>query len=169
MEAVSGVSPKMALFFGLGLLVLRLFHGWAKHRQIPGPIIASVSNIPRLFWSWSGQPHEVQMGLHKRYGKIVRLGPNCISVGDPREINNVYGTAANMPKVSSDGFPRVDPCRRLFVLTGRTVAVRLLQSLPTNGPRPHHPGDFQHPGPRPPSCSPSTHRGHIFHDEPRRV
>jgi hypothetical protein len=142
-EVVSGVSPKMALVVGLGLLVLWLYRSWAKHRQIPGPAVASVSNIPRLVWSWSGKPHEVHIRLHKRYGKIVRLGPNCISIGDPREISKLYGTGSNMLKVSSDGSPCVGPCRRLF---GLTVAVRLLQSLPTNRPRPHHPGDLQHPG-----------------------
>ena len=139
-ESASIVSPKMALFLGL-LLVLWLYRTWAKHCQIPGPTMASFSNIPRLAWAWSGKPHEVQIRLHKRYGKIVRLGPNCISIGDPREINKVYGTGANMPKVSSDGLLSRRLCRALFVLT---ATVRLLQSLPTNRPRPPHPGDFQH-------------------------
>ncbi|KAK1835327.1 putative cytochrome P450 pisatin demethylase-like protein [Podospora conica] len=115
-ESVLSVSPKMVLFSGLGLLVLWLYSSWAKHCHIPGPTIASISNIPRLVWSWSGKPHEMQIRLHKKYGKIVRLGPNCISVGDPQEISKVYGTAANMPK--SDFYRVFQPMVRGHLIQG---------------------------------------------------
>ena len=71
-----------------------------KQSHIPGPFLASITNIPRMRWGYSGRAHEIHIELHKRYGNLVRLGPNCISVGDPLAIPQIYGTGANFPKVS---------------------------------------------------------------------
>ncbi|CAK7217942.1 hypothetical protein SCUCBS95973_003319 [Sporothrix curviconia] len=38
------------------------------------------------------------MALHRRYGDVVRLGPNRISIGTPLAIPAIYGTGANLPK-----------------------------------------------------------------------
>lgn len=81
-----------------------------KQSHIPGPFLASITNIPRVRWGYSGRAHEIQIDLHKKYGKLVRLGPNCISVGDPLAIPQIYGTGANFPKVSiSPDFQRPRP------------------------------------------------------------
>lgn len=88
-------------------LVFYLVSQRMKQSHIPGPLWASISNISRMRWAYSGRAHEIQIGLHKTYGKLVRLGPNCISVGDPLAIPQIYGTGANFPKVSYHSQPHV--------------------------------------------------------------
>ena len=89
--------------FALGLfiatfLIYALF-GHLRLRHIPGPFIASISDIPRLYWVLTGRAHEIHIALHKQYGHLVRMGPNMVSVGDPKEIAKIYGTTGRYKKV----------------------------------------------------------------------
>ncbi|KAK5240673.1 hypothetical protein LTR40_013668, partial [Exophiala xenobiotica] len=44
-------------------------------------------------------PHEVHLTLHKRYGNVVRLGPNCVSVtGSSAYIPQIYGIGKGLVK-----------------------------------------------------------------------
>ena len=81
------------------LVFLYLFYVHAKLRHIPGPFLASLTNIPRLRWVLTGKAHEVHTGLHRKYGKLVRFGPNMVSVSDPAEIPNIYGFNGKYIKV----------------------------------------------------------------------
>ena len=49
----------------------------------------------------TGKSHDIHLDLHKRYGKIVRFGPNAVLVSDPASIAEVYGLGAKFPKVST--------------------------------------------------------------------
>lgn len=90
-------APSLALIFSL--VVFSLGRTWIQQSHIPGPILASISNFPRLSWAYSSKAHLVHIKLHEQHGDLVRIGPNCISVGDPREISKIYGIAANFKKV----------------------------------------------------------------------
>lgn len=41
------------------------------------------------------------MELHRRYGPVVRIGPNAVSVADPAAIESVLGLKANLDKTDS--------------------------------------------------------------------
>lgn len=71
---------------------------WLSH--IPGPFFAKFTNIPRLLWVKSYHAHKTHVELHKRYGPIVRFGPNMVSVGDPKEIGTIYSFKQPWRKVS---------------------------------------------------------------------
>ena len=90
----------------LVLFVLFLFSCYAYYiyyrlSHIPGPIFAAFTNVPRFYWVWTRRAHLTHIDLHERYGKLVRLGPNMVSVGDAAEIQNVYRMKAPFAKVSS--------------------------------------------------------------------
>lgn len=68
--------------------------------HVPGPWLASLSNIYRLLRVTKGTAHLQDINLHRKYGSVVRLGPNMVSVGDPKAIQRIYGITANLPKVS---------------------------------------------------------------------
>jgi hypothetical protein len=72
-------------------------------RGLPGPALASISNLPRLLTAWSWQTHETHIALHRRYGKLVRIGPNCVSVADPSAIPTIYGI--NKGYIKSNFYP----------------------------------------------------------------
>ncbi|KAF9631373.1 Cytochrome P450 [Lasiodiplodia theobromae] len=60
-------------------------------RGIPGPTIAAYTGLWRFFDVAKGQAHWTHIRLHRKYGPLVRIGPNHVSVGDPSEIANIYG------------------------------------------------------------------------------
>ncbi|KAI1498990.1 cytochrome P450 [Biscogniauxia marginata] len=98
------------------LAILRGFWDWLKQCHVPGPLPASISNIPRLTWAWSGKAHQIHIGLHEKYGDLVRLGPNVTSVGDPFAIQKIYGTGAGLPK--SDYYKVFQPMSKGRIIPG---------------------------------------------------
>ncbi|KAI0142734.1 cytochrome P450 [Xylariaceae sp. FL1272] len=59
--------------------------------QYPGPFLASLTDLWRL-WQVRGCQFEViNRRLHEKYGDVVRLGPNCLSFADPKALKTIYG------------------------------------------------------------------------------
>ncbi|KAI8713863.1 hypothetical protein NCS52_01232100 [Fusarium sp. LHS14.1] len=81
-------------------LVAKLVYNRYGHgiSHIPGPFLASLSDLWRLYVVWGRRPDIDHVKLHGRYGKLVRLGPNAISVSDPSAIRQIYGLAAGFKK-----------------------------------------------------------------------
>lgn len=103
---VSGVSIA-ELFLVLtitGFLALVYVTCYNKYgyglNHLPGPWLASFSNIYRVLRVAKGTAHLQDINLHRKYGSVVRLGPNVVSIGDPKAIQKIYGITANLPKVS---------------------------------------------------------------------
>lgn len=67
-------------------------------RQIPGPILAKLTNLYRLSLVNTGSAHIHHQALHKRHGPFIRLGPNTISIGTPAAIPILYNTRTRYPK-----------------------------------------------------------------------
>ena len=64
---------------------------YLRLHRFPGPFWASLTNVPRLLWVLAGDAHCTHIALHRKYGRLVRTGPNMLSVSDPAEIPNIYG------------------------------------------------------------------------------
>lgn len=88
----------------LGLIVLRLLIN--KFRPglvgIPGPKLAGYTALWKLHSVWKGDHHNTEIRLHKKYGPLVRIGPNHISVGDPKAIPVIYGLNKGFTKVGHE-------------------------------------------------------------------
>ncbi|KAG2414788.1 hypothetical protein HFD88_005976 [Aspergillus terreus] len=59
----------------------------------PGPFWAKVTY---WYWAWRsmrGQAHRDLVDLHQRYGSVVRLGPDYLSVADPKVFREIYKEA----------------------------------------------------------------------------
>ncbi|KAH8197773.1 hypothetical protein TruAng_008062 [Truncatella angustata] len=70
---------------------------------IRGPFLASLSNFYRFFRVIRGDAHLRDIALHRKYGNVVRLGPNVVSIGSPLAIPQIYGITAKHQK--SDFYP----------------------------------------------------------------
>ena len=90
-----GFLPYTLLF----LFFFGLFGRYARLRHIPGPFLAKFSDFWRLVSVAQRRPQEVQLELHKQYGDLVRLGPNCVSVTGPDTIPSIYGIGKGFVKV----------------------------------------------------------------------
>ncbi|KAL0060261.1 hypothetical protein AAF712_012947 [Marasmius tenuissimus] len=97
--SVANVTLAYLVFFSslaMSIVLYRIspFHPLAK---IPGPVIFKITKFWRMYICWTGQQHFVVMDLHRRYGPIVRTGPNEISVIDLASVKAVLGSEG-LPK-----------------------------------------------------------------------
>lgn len=83
----------------LGGYLLYTRYGRASTRGIPGPWLASVSNLYRFCDQWSQQSIRTLIELHEKHGTFVRYGPNLVSISDPEGIAEVYGVGRGYIKV----------------------------------------------------------------------
>ncbi|KAI0551608.1 putative benzoate 4-monooxygenase cytochrome P450 [Xylaria curta] len=90
--------------------ILRTLLAWNRLSHVPGPLVSSLTNLPRVFWVKTGQSQEYYRQLHKKYGEIVRLGPNMVSVSNPEVIPILYPTRPGFPK--SDFYATLRPYSR---------------------------------------------------------
>jgi len=61
-------------------------------RSIPGPFLASVTDLWRAYLFRSGLLASELRSLHEQFGPVVRTGPNHVSVSDPSAVSIVYST-----------------------------------------------------------------------------
>ena len=74
-------------------------------RSVPGPFIATFTDLWRCFSVYQGRFDLTLRALHEKHGLLVRIGPNCISVGDPAEIRTIYSITRLFPKVRITDMP----------------------------------------------------------------
>jgi hypothetical protein len=94
----SGLATLLLLLIWIAsLLRLRFQPGL---RNIPGPRLAAYSRLWNVKIAASGDAHESFQRLHRRYGKLVRVGPNHVAISDPALIPVIYGTNNKFLKAS---------------------------------------------------------------------
>ncbi|KAJ3816970.1 cytochrome P450 [Lentinula raphanica] len=87
-------SFPILLMISIGLYRLSPFHSLAKY---PGPTIAKLSKLWTVYKSVDGKLAQYYKELHDKYGPIVRVGPNEISVAEKDLLPFIIG-AHGMPK-----------------------------------------------------------------------
>lgn len=66
---------------------------------IPGPLVAKFTNLWRLISAYRGLTAVYSRRLHERHGTAVRLGPNLVSLSDPKLIKTLYSFKGDYKKV----------------------------------------------------------------------
>ncbi|KAI1615873.1 cytochrome P450 oxidoreductase [Exophiala viscosa] len=131
--AVYGVllSPLLAspilslLLLPIAALVLRfLYRASPSHplSHVPGPLIPRLSSLWLTYHAWIGDEATVTDALHKKYGPIVRTGPNSVDIADGAALASIYTEKGGFGKTDFyanfdiDGhksiFSETDPARR---------------------------------------------------------
>jgi hypothetical protein len=89
--------------FFLVLLASRILYNRYGHgiSSIPGPFLASCTDLWRFFLVWGRRPELTHIQLHEKYGPLVRLGPKVILVSDPEAIKVIYSLGAAYVKVGT--------------------------------------------------------------------
>ncbi|KAI0649664.1 high nitrogen upregulated cytochrome P450 monooxygenase 2 [Trametes meyenii] len=94
-------SPMQACFLSSSIYVASLilstflyrvspFHPLAQH---PGPIRCKLSKFWMAWIGLTGRQHTYIRSLHERYGDVVRIGPNEVSIRDPTATHALLGPA----------------------------------------------------------------------------
>ena len=101
--------------FAIGLLSFVLYSvvtgviAWHRLRKFPGPPLASVSYLPMLRHSRSGQAHLKYYEISRKYGSVVRIGPNDLLVSDPDFIRRMSAARSSYGRSSWYRATRLDP------------------------------------------------------------
>lgn len=80
----------------LAVLYIRAFGG--SLGSVPGPLDARFSSLWMTKHSWQGDMHRTMIKLHKKYGNLVRTGPNEVSVVDLAVIKKIYAAGTKFSK-----------------------------------------------------------------------
>lgn len=98
-ERLAYVKAYWAIVVGLAIIAHAFLNYFKKGlNRIPGPFLHKISSIPRILSVYNNKSHLDDLALHKKYGKVVRLAPNLLSISDPAEIKQIYGIGTGFYK-----------------------------------------------------------------------
>ena len=85
---------------GIAVCIVVLLGSYYQNglNRFPGPLAARFSQLWLLLNTRRGQHHQTVIKLHQKYGNVVRLGPNYVSLADPADIKVVYGFSKRLNK-----------------------------------------------------------------------
>ena len=121
----------LAVLYTIGVVIYRLwFHPLAKY---PGPLFAKISGLYILIAAIQCRDTYTRYGLHRKYGKVVRVGPNELCYADIDSIKDIYGQSAEPCLKTSfyDGFT-LTGAHSVFSTTKRYEHARM-RRLMSNG------------------------------------
>lgn len=91
-----------AFILTFNLLRARYSRGFNKFN---GPFLASITDLWKLWYAFTGSQKQLYVDIHQKYGDIVRVGPNELSFADPRAIRDIYGPGGGSQKARSPSRP----------------------------------------------------------------
>ncbi|KAH7077544.1 cytochrome P450 [Paraphoma chrysanthemicola] len=85
----------------------RFCHGL---RRFSGPFYASFTNLWKAYHTYRGDFEHVLLDCHRKYGKVVRVGPNHLNISDAQAVKVIYGTGRAFSKSNYyDAFTALRP------------------------------------------------------------
>ncbi|KAF9054569.1 cytochrome P450 [Panaeolus papilionaceus] len=72
---------------------------WHPLARYPGPLLCSITKFYFAFLALTGRQHIYYRRLHQKYGNIIRIGPNEVSICDANAIVGLLGNGG-LPKGS---------------------------------------------------------------------
>ncbi|KAI2628607.1 cytochrome P450 [Hypoxylon sp. NC1633] len=97
LSAPSNFLPLVVIAL-IGWYLISTVYSWYRLRHIPGPFLASISNLWLGLYEWRGRQDDIFQYLTEKYGSIVRIGPNDILIDDPEIIRRMSGVKSKYGK-----------------------------------------------------------------------
>jgi hypothetical protein len=101
LERLLNISPTTLFIIPpVGILI----YGFLQYlldplRSVPGPFLARFSRLWYFLEIYKGSFEETNIGLHRRYGPIVRIAPHEYSIDDVNAARTIYGHGNAFVKV----------------------------------------------------------------------
>jgi hypothetical protein len=111
---------------------------WWRLRRFPGPPLASFSYAWGFLKIKSGRMERVLAENQRRYGPVMRIGPNELMVYDPDTLCHINGVRSTYTRGSWYQFLRMDPSGESILSepdTARHDARKTVVTAPYSGPR----------------------------------
>lgn len=97
-------TPYTLLLLPIIYYLLPYIRNWSI-RDIPAPFPAAFTNLWLLYQCRRGRRYLAVDNAHKRYGPLVRIQPDHVSVADPEAIPIIYGHGNGFLKALSGPVP----------------------------------------------------------------
>jgi benzoate 4-monooxygenase len=98
-------TPYTLLLLPIIYYLLPYIRNWSI-RDIPAPFPAAFTNLWLLYQCRRGRRYLAVDNAHKKYGPLVRIQPDHVSVADPEAIPIIYGHGNGFLKALSGPVPR---------------------------------------------------------------
>ena len=98
-------TPYTLLLLPIIYYLLPYIRNWSI-RDIPAPFPAAFTNLWLLYQCRRGRRYLAVDNAHKKYGPLVRIQPDHVSVADPEAIPIIYGPGNGFLKALSGPVPR---------------------------------------------------------------
>ncbi|KAJ2453003.1 hypothetical protein EV183_000011 [Coemansia sp. RSA 2336] len=83
----------LLLFYSVYFVCCAIYRSFfTPLRHIPGPFLNRFTNLPLRFQVFRGKYHTYTIGLHAKYGQVVRVGYNKVSVSSVSELKRILAT-----------------------------------------------------------------------------
>jgi len=94
------LSPSSLVFLPIILLTSAVLYRvlFTPLRTVPGPLLNRLASLPLYYHSYIGTEATYLHRLHTKYGPIVRIAPNDISIQDPGALHAIYVEKGGFPK-----------------------------------------------------------------------
>lgn len=95
-------DPKLLILLVGLYFAAKVAYNYFLHplRHVPGPSLAKVTELWRTRRYMLGNWHQDILDLHNRYGPVVRISPNEVSIVDRDALVTVFGHGKGTRKVS---------------------------------------------------------------------
>lgn len=90
----------MLVFLSLCVIYALAENKWRGRTDIPGPLIGRITTYYRVWLLMWGDAPLRYAELHRKYGPIVRTGPNHVSISESRWILVIYDSKHQFRKVN---------------------------------------------------------------------
>lgn len=120
----------IALIVAIPLISLFRIRQRRGLREVPGPFFASIFSFDRILTTFSGHQFKRHLQYHEKYGNLVRIGPNHVSLGDSEQICHVYNITSKFDKVSRVSFSQGVRARLIEFFFRASSTPCLTQSRP---------------------------------------
>ena len=107
-----------------GLLFVLLYSRYRSLKHVPGPLLASLTDLWLFSKVWRGVGYRaICRDLHAQYGPVIRLGPKRVFFAQPEATSTIYSSTNAFKKVQAI------KCRVILFPLTRCVG-RILRSDP---------------------------------------
>lgn len=100
---IGWIFGSLFIYAFAGIVYRLTFHPLAKY---PGPFLAKITDCYLAYYAYKGSRHLAYHRAHEKYGPIVRMGPNSLSINSATALKTIYGYGANVIKADFyEAFP----------------------------------------------------------------
>ncbi|MCJ1317168.1 hypothetical protein MMC15_002491 [Xylographa vitiligo] len=117
MVSSSGSAKAILVVLFVVLIPIVYFVRFHRLSHVPGPILAKASNLFLHVICYLGIEGRVLRYYHQKFGKVIRIAPNSVSISDPTVIRDIYIVGGGFLKDSRYHNFDLGPVKSIFSST----------------------------------------------------